>query len=1115
LIEIATGVNIWRGAQLQAEATFDWKFTGWRSAAISFSFDFRAKLGLGFKLGKEIKPPNLVIPFCATIFGNELGFGRFKLQYGLNGCLSIGLEDMVFRMPKEIVYYREWRISARKQGRITSSTVDLPESITNVWPTEIVNMNLTEIFETIKNTKFEFVISVKVYLEAGLQIGPLLNYTLQIGVGVNLIFNFQGNEQHCLCPYLYGTVDVKVFGFLDMPELVIFHIQIWKDKSQNVEVYTRTLVPTGCIFSAKTTEEGDLQFVDKKVVQLYLLKDFRVEYPFNKNFFKHEGSIIPRFQIMHAGRIDRDLPLPSLVFDCSRCERVVYSLSSIMLVSFDKHTQLRVYASGKNWPETIAKAGFGKNEMKQVELSNPNKNGYWQVKVSYFCNEMYAVDLFKEFPGNGVRWIGFKSTGLPANVEISLLVHGIRNEAYHLENKAIIRDEGRSYDDIRTGCYVTKDEVRVIIERFNPKSNTEVSLAFYRNGHSLQYLIKFLLIANHPLTASQLGVGDFTFDLSGKFPLKISLSLKGKGDKAYHTYNLEISNSELIRVEERSYDLNGKDYSLSLSITRIRPTVSFELPQALTRNERGIFCRVIRIRGSGEERLEFPAGEIYGILRLTDISIKWNGAELYALISLPGLIPLIGSRQINQGLWLIPLKSELFDGSHLIISFRRDDKGKYQNKIELRKIFSSTADALCLEGLKNVRVSGDFVGCLDPVIKGNTAFRDWFALVPVSKGQSLPKPELLKISAQTIDLLTHRLYLFRTTRTTTLDIFPSFFTISASTPYIDLEQSAIQPFLDRNIPISIGAFQATGVEVICDDRHRTLHTSEANPGVFSAVITCSRGARIYATTNNSTKALRLFEISVSETTLFTYGSPDGVIQVRGTGQQPFSTGVKRQIIFDLDGGAAYKSWEGPLNTKIIKNPGQVTVRYSKIGTNQKEELWKLEGFLATGDGEIAIPFGISRYTQNPDIFFESLGLKAPRDGFSGSYVNFTDDGTVIAIQSVIDSARIKNGGVKLSGALDLPASWVKSFVFKGLSASDESLIEEGKQVEEASDGLNKASVLILKVSLSTFGGSLIIALVGLLVYRRRSAGKVKSSSTVSHASLSDDERQEEFTEFVE
>jgi hypothetical protein len=69
--------------------------------------------------------------------------------------------------------------------------------------------------------------------------------------------------------------------------------------------------------------------------------------------------------------------------------------------------------------------------------------------------------------------------------------------------------------------------------------------------------------------------------------------------------------------------------------------------------------------------------------------------------------------------------------------------------------------------------------------------------------------------------------------------------------------------------------------------------------------------------------------------------------------------------------------------------------------------------------------------------------------------------------------------------------------------------------EAASNGLDDNTLLILEVAISAFVGTVILGLVGLLIYRKRSKGKVKSSSSLSHQSSSDEIRQEILTEAIE
>jgi hypothetical protein len=365
--------------------------------------------------------------------------------------------------------------------------------------------------------------------------------------------------------------------------------------------------------------------------------------------------------------------------------------------------------------------------------------------------------------------------------------------------------------------------------------------------------------------------------------------------------------------------MSGEGFELFWEVTDWNPTIVFKLNEAMDSKHRGVFCRIFRYQGKFRAKnLPLNKGEVYGVLEVSALKTGLRaGSCCYALLTLDDWTPLVEARQLDKGHWVINLTQSIFEDGTLTVPFRRPGTEEtIYSSIELLEIFHGPPELFCKQGAKNVKVGGPLIGCIEPRPRVENMAHDWVGLLPIPSISPLRRNAKLMISAKWNKSEHFRLQIFDLSSLsrlpTKIDILPSKHVIGRGTAFIALLNNFTKPFFDRGLPVYFKAVEADGVEVSCGTVRSTLERPDKTQPVFSGPIGLLESVQIAATTTNPTVAFRVFPLSVLKPKLFKYPTADGLIHIRGTGQQ-FEYGYSPQALRELNDGALYKYWRKKLN----------------------------------------------------------------------------------------------------------------------------------------------------------------------------------------------------------
>lgn len=612
------------------------------------------------------------------------------------------------------------------------------------------------------------------------------------------------------------------------------------------------------------------------------------------------------------------------------------------------------------------------------------------------------------------------------------------------------------------------------------------------------------------------GIPDFYLDLKDGSDLRVEIKYRtcaGGREVCRVKFALEETGG---RVREHK----AKDLTLSLDCRLVDRTVLFHWKnnQSVPGNDYGVFCRVVEINGLYTVPVRFTREEYYGLLEASLLLHDLIDGTWYAAVYLSGCTPLVEAWQVDHCLWLIPMKGCMVKNIVLRVPFRRRspelDRG--EERFGVQSIFSAVPGLFCKqipEGL--FEMTGTVMGCVEFGSPSRIDRGDWVA-APARLG-----PWALVGSEPTCDFGTGRIQLFRLGRLvnefTKIRIVRRRHVISNEMAFIVLPREVTEPLYGVPISVLVEASEATEVQVYCRARGTTVALGPEGRHVFTGKIDCNGSSQLLAITQFQATPFRFFKVEVDSLTLFDYnGTNEGMIQFGGDDDK-LQPGFRRQVIRKLTNGLVYKTWSGIPILTPLNVIGTIVVICNWIERGISGQKWGSLAFWLKIQNKpaIPVPMSIKKYVENPLEFFAPLGLKESGYKPTGDVVTFTENGTLIFDPDAILVRKLKANRKILLSLLDFAETEVGEWRLLGTAFDDESDVEENAPVAELSDGMDDDTLLMLEVAVGAFVGVLIISLIGLLIYRRRSKAKGKNSSTLSDPSSSDDVRQEGLTEAIE
>jgi hypothetical protein len=520
--------------------------------------------------------------------------------------------------------------------------------------------------------------------------------------------------------------------------------------------------------------------------------------------------------------------------------------------------------------------------------------------------------------------------------------------------------------------------------------------------------------------------------------------------------------------------------------------------------------------------LKLRRGQLYPVIIVNRMeNIIMDKGDCYAIIKVIDLTPLVEARQLESRLWAIRLNEVVFSNGVLKLPFLRHFKADEQDVFfELLEVFSGSAELYCKSGLGKIQVSSSFVGCVESSSRTGNMPSDWLALMFSPRPGGVPVTKVVRGEERCQILLFNVEY--RWGRPDNVEFLPSKHLIEEDTAFIGLPVRFTEPLVRADVRIVFVAPNANGVIIYPNVYRGDGIVLAGSVSSFEGKIPSLGTVRVVATTGDPNVAFRVFRYSVKGCILLTYGSEEGLIQVRGPGLK-FRSGFKSQIFKEETTAVVWKSWVGAPVQVELATPGEIVIRRM-----ENDHRWMFTvGFIGTSRGsrqstEVTIPWGVGIYSENPEQFFKNLGITK---GFGHSKYRLSDadlskDGVLYVNKDrfpVEKQQAMRDNKTRMAECLDLAEHQIDSVaVVQSPNGPNGPVgpLKNADAEEDVSGGLKGDIVLLVEVALACFVGAVIISLLILLVYRRRCKTKKESSSTIWDASSSDDQRKENLVDKV-
>jgi len=328
----------------------------------------------------------------------------------------------------------------------------------------------------------------------------------------------------------------------------------------------------------------------------------------------------------------------------------------------------------------------------------------------------------------------------------------------------------------------------------------------------------------------------------------------------------------------------------------------------------------------------------------------------------------------------------------------------------LIRVFITSENSLCNKGI-SLSGKSSYFGCFERIDIDDDNILNWTLISPnfvldKSKEEIISNNSSWKL----------RLYdLNDKSSVVNMKIVPNVLEFPNNSISFYLEKDLIEPYVGQTSKyLSIKCPHCDSIRLETVNHTETIISNKIND-CFSFIPQNNSDYLVVALCQESKKEFCIFNESFSNEglALLQYLSNDGVNDLNSSSLlDRLSVGVSKQLVFNKTNTSLYKSWPGQIE-RIATNipPGNVLFTFKEINKTYLQISAKL--------GELDIPLSANQYYNNPELFFNSIGVSKPSNGYTGEDVVFTSAGMVEAKISLVNTSSM-NG----SYVIDVPNSYI-------------------------------------------------------------------------------------------
>ena len=969
-----TEIKAGAGAYAKASANAELLIQGLTNVKLSVEFDVEAAFGALIKIDPitwTLKKGFVIADLSFPLTNPAINFKILGFKFTAEISLDVKLEmsDIVFTMSAPIEYYKGYIFNLHKSVVITKNGCKQSE-----WQHTLKQVPSPMSFETaaktfIDNAKLEFTPSVTIQVSAAFKAGNVASTALHVGVTAYVPFQFGASTVNCLAPYLYGSVQPKIVGFIKFDGLSVIGKTLLKEATFSTTIYQMKKYQT-CLFNAKSTKEGYTSIIQQKLDDTYVVRP---------SVIREMQSFVPHTTIFTIVAKSGSTQLSKISYPAFTLSRnLPYSIDSYMVL--DK-------------PPKDTKLTFNMFLNSQTVNLYPPRSLNLEIVSLFFSSTVnvlaaitatQSVDAFKEFTQTS-DMISFKAPYAGTYVQIRGSTDGYKviSSAKFFDESFITKSKDES-----SGEYVKSGRFfKLTFLDIHNKGKIEDTLTF-NFGYTSRGIVSSFSVktaANKNLSAKAAGLDDWRAIIStdkGDIFLNSTTDSKIFGNKKP---NWVFTKSSMLKYAKRMILTARKnDITMRIQIDEYSPVI---IANTQTSNSPSVIARKFTAeKYSGSQvstSVDLHADEYYGVLRFPfSSSVEKDFKNVYAIVNMDGLVPLVDCQEIGSNSYAIPVSSY---SAHAIIPFRKSvSKTSYS---------PSLICLMCASDSGSIMQSNDNIYT---VVKSNIvyagAITDSKAIIKYVN--SLGPNSAFKITTRrTIDSDTEIALCSISGASGKVMIIDTYANIPEESSRIMIDATCYANALKwgyKDLSFHVTCARASNVYVETDNSNQKVYLTPSgnafimkvsSADVYYAYPICSSKSGTFCTIEDT--------FNPSLITVLEYESDEGV-----TSNSTLGEGFKREIITGVNAVSYSKTWEGSVKRISTFSREMSPLSLVKTVSNDRTEFcFKF--------GTTEIPASRAKYIANPTEFLKNFGIAPTETDFQVDDIEITDKGCISAKNSVV------------------------------------------------------------------------------------------------------------------
>ena len=704
------------GAYAQIIGSFNFSMYGINDISLDYFIEGGGVLGFGAEVQKQIINGKIsTAKACLPIYSAHYTIFGIQTNFVFEGCIDGTVSNINLTLPEPIKFYKRKSITFRKEGHVSPSGFSGQPFFSTLQPSDRDVVTSYETFSPV-DSYLEANVTLRLYANFKFNLFSSVNGSVAVGIGVGNNWKFEGNPEKCLCPYMYGSFGVDVYGYYSSSPIQINIPSINYNFTILSELYDTYLIYSSpkynsCIFSPVNSLEGDSDLIIPKETNSIVIRPYKATYNSTS-----KATFSERIDVYDNNELVKSLQLQSLKFTGEQNTKelsrflVLNNLSSQAYMVFNGVKVNTLFDDTLQYNQNYS---LGADVTQEICSSSGSSTPLCiTTEISHIIN----VEISKEFEYQENRYVSIgldSKSWTPESQETFSIISHSQSTKYDTYNTQIFDDSSLDSKYTQSTFYTTRETIDLSLDKlffscgWTSSSPYQISLWFYNCesddsdvsdeskclpiGQMLSSSA-YRLVENTP-DSMHIVYTTLPFICSNNSVLKVTLRVNTLLETA-----VEFIFDTFHGTQTSSLD-NG-DYNLTLSFSTHYPTLLFNTTK-LTSDIRGIVARVFPVNSSKK----MDDNERYGFIKL-DVSSNENKNSYVIIRTSETSISIIDDSvtTLEDNVYLIKIPSSG------LLPFRRSTSQSKDVLFTQISTFSNSDDPYCELSAPKYEAN---LGCID------------------------------------------------------------------------------------------------------------------------------------------------------------------------------------------------------------------------------------------------------------------------------------------------------------------------------------------------------------------------------------------------------------------